>query len=630
MWVGLYTYTSDSINLEKNQHATDEWTYHSDNKLAIPFGERLLYHETSSGLCDNCLKINLNTTISALNHSKNHCPLYQILEKATIDKTQTLLLKGQSYIRVCGVSEVPEDSPTSSKQIQFGLPLFLESASPSHFQLIKGWLRLCDEGECSNEKSCCPESTDTLPTRVVDVGDKTRPKKIGPDTVCLVSTKESILPTKAEERRYIALSHCWGKLTENQLPEWSTTCENKEQRKKGFPVAELPATFQDAIRVTREIGQRYLWIDSLCIIQDDDEDWKTESKSMQTVFKNAYCTISATSAEDSTKGFLNRPTNESDLQYVTVSESSHGRVHICRSIDNFLDDVQNGVLNTRGWVLQERALSRRTIHFTKRQTYWECGGGVRCETLTWMKNHMFSFRSDPEFPQSIRERSANAQIELFQTLFKKYSGLNLTNETDRPIAINSLAMELGAALNTNVRYGIFECYLHESLLWQRSQKISDKQIPFKTGEAPPSWSWMSYPWQIRYLSSERVEWDRHVKLVVSNQKNNSYILEARVKRHQDFKIEHDNDDKDGYLWSDKDTNEELGHFCFDNKLGKSATEIQFAIIGREAEPKNDGWKYYILLVTECSDHRSFKRVGMGWIQHRFILFGDQDDVVQIS
>jgi hypothetical protein len=54
-------------------------------------------------------------------------------------------------------------------------------------------------------------------------------------------------------------------------------------------------------------------------------------------------------------------------------------------MDKFQVDVLGGTLNTRAWVLQERALSRRTLHFTDRQTYWECGGGVRCETLTYMR-----------------------------------------------------------------------------------------------------------------------------------------------------------------------------------------------------------------------------------------------------
>jgi hypothetical protein len=59
-------------------------------------------------------------------------------------------------------------------------------------------------------------------------------------------------------------------------------------------------------------------------------------------------------------------------------------VYVCDAIDDFNRDVENGQLNRRGWVLQERALARRTIYFADRQTYWECGQGVRCETLTKM------------------------------------------------------------------------------------------------------------------------------------------------------------------------------------------------------------------------------------------------------
>jgi hypothetical protein len=214
-----------------------------------------------------------------------------------------------------------------------------------------------------------------MPTRVIDVGD-------GETARLLLTDKDEI----SQGAHYVALSHCWGKLAEKQTHEWNTTTSNEEDRRaKGFLVQKLPLTFQDTIRVTRELGQRYLWIDSLCIIQDDREDWATESKKMEAVFQNAYYTIAATSAEDSTKGFLNRPA-EKELQYTMVPESSHGKVYIYTLIkDDFDGDVIKGVLNTRAWVLQERALSRRTIYFTKGQTYWECGGGVRCETLTHMQ-----------------------------------------------------------------------------------------------------------------------------------------------------------------------------------------------------------------------------------------------------
>jgi hypothetical protein len=221
-----------------------------------------------------------------------------------------------------------------------------------------------------------------MPTRVIDVGD-------GQTVRLFLTDKDEI----SQGAHYVALSHCWGKLTKKQTDEWcditgnkegwNTTTSNKEDRRaKGFLVEKLPLTFQDAIRVTRELGQRYLWIDSLCIIQDDLEDWATESKKMEAVFRNAYCTIAATSAEDSTKGFLKRP-EEKD---VMLPECSHGKVYIWTPIvDDFDGDVTKGVLNTRAWVLQERALSRRTLHFTKRQAYWECGGGVRCERLTRME-----------------------------------------------------------------------------------------------------------------------------------------------------------------------------------------------------------------------------------------------------
>ena len=104
---------------------------------------------------------------------------------------------------------------------------------------------------------------------------------------------------------------------------------------------------------------------------------------MASVFKNAYCTIAATSAENSQKGFLKRSTETP--QYALVPNSSHGAVFVSTAMDDFEGDVGKGVLNSRAWVLQERALARRTIHFTTRQMYFECGGGIRCETLTYMQ-----------------------------------------------------------------------------------------------------------------------------------------------------------------------------------------------------------------------------------------------------
>jgi Heterokaryon incompatibility protein (HET) len=182
--------------------------------------------------------------------------------------------------------------------------------------------------------------------------------------------------------RYIALSHPWGSGKEND--HFCTTTANIAERlSKGISVDQLPSTFKHAVQVTRALGLQHLWIDSLCIIQGDDGDFTSEAKHMETVFSSAYCVFAASRAKRTSSGFLNERQNR---KFVRFEAKSPGQAfYVCEAIDDFQNDVIDGHLNKRGWVLQERALARRTIYFTQNQTYWECGEGVRCETLTRMK-----------------------------------------------------------------------------------------------------------------------------------------------------------------------------------------------------------------------------------------------------
>jgi len=139
------------------------------------------------------------------------------------------------------------------------------------------------------------------------------------------------------------------------------------------------------VRVTRGLGLQYLWIDSLCIIQDDSHDWDTESKLMERVFSSAYVTISASCSSGTDDGFLKDRRPKGQCVTAQAPGASGAFYYLSSAIDNFRRDVEEGELSKRAWVLQERALSRRTIFFSQTQTYWECGQGVRCETLTKMK-----------------------------------------------------------------------------------------------------------------------------------------------------------------------------------------------------------------------------------------------------
>ena len=253
------------------------------------------------------------------------------------------------------------------KNFQIGPPVLqtIKRSSSNnfpYFPLLREWLRECDESHECNRRELY------WPTRVIFVGGSD-PDKLG-------------LHEQASRRKsegYIALSHCWGTPTDEEKKRFCTTQENYRNRLEEFDYNGLPKTFQDAVHVTRELGKEYLWIDSLCIIQGDEEDWQNEAGLMEKVFASAYCTIAVSSAPNWQNGFLERNLSP---QYFQIQDSSSRQVYVCDDTDNFNEDVDEGPLNKRAWVLQERVLSRRTIHFSAKQTYWECGKGVLCENFT--------------------------------------------------------------------------------------------------------------------------------------------------------------------------------------------------------------------------------------------------------
>lgn len=252
---------------------------------------------------------------------------------------------------------------------QLGLPLLPDAASQEQFAFLNALIHYCDENHQCMAPAGYSTSPGKLPTRVIDVGGTV-------ERIRLVETSEE--PTA--RGHYIALSHCWGRLDQKQL--FCTYAYNIAERKANIAYDELPRNFQDAIRITRAMGIPYLWIDSLCIKQGDQEDWAAESVKMEDVFSNAYCTIAASSAACSLTGFLGTRWARDAIKIRTVSGAP---LYLADAIDDFHQDVEKSILSSRGWVLQERALSRRTIYFTSSQVYWECGNGVVCETLAQLR-----------------------------------------------------------------------------------------------------------------------------------------------------------------------------------------------------------------------------------------------------
>lgn len=262
-----------------------------------------------------------------------------------------------------------EYPPFDRDDVPIGFPALPEPESAARFALLRSWLEWCDTTHDCNQQNA--RSQGASPTRLIYVGHA------DPEVLRLY------LPHENEGVKYTALSHRWGEHPPSKdNPRFCTTDGNLSTRLDGFSVSKLPKTFQDAVRVTRELGIEYLWIDSLCIIQWNADDWKREAGRMEDVFASAYCTIAATSAVDSNAGFLAR---NSSAEYVRVQDAAGNQVCICTHMDDFEKDVEQAGLNKRAWVMQERVLAKRTIHFSANQTYWECGEGVHCENLTKMQ-----------------------------------------------------------------------------------------------------------------------------------------------------------------------------------------------------------------------------------------------------
>ncbi|RDW56940.1 hypothetical protein BP5796_13007 [Coleophoma crateriformis] len=503
---------------------------------------------------------------------------------------------GPRLLRICTDSESRDQH---LNDVQIGFPILPEIASPVYFDLLRTWIHQCnDSHECHTPSAA---SNNVLPTRLLYVGCSNSK---------LLALKETATHTGI--RNYVALSHCWGDVTKEQTEKFWTSTQNIQTRQKGFSINELPKTFRDAIRVTRELGQEYLWIDSLCILQDDTPDWQRESKLMESVFSSAYCVIAASSATSSLEGFLERDVSSN---CVSTTDAMGRQIYVCEDKDDFDNDVNEAGLNKRGWVLQERVLSRRTIHFSKRQTYWECGEGVRCENLNLLTTPEWGhyFLLDPIFPTRLLKAGTKRTVAFFNSLIEDYSVRGLSEPADRAIAIAGLQSRIAKALGCEHRHGILDRFLHRNLLWQRPVGGKLDQILYNNLNVP-SWSWMAYQGCIKFVDIP-------------------FSLRISIYWHRGLKF--DEDQKDclrgslGEFWDCTTMKTEtqytildsaqieVGWLQYDVENGTDLNMQKFVVIGYTSKDYliEDGKpNYFILLVQSTGTSGQYRRVGVGLVQ----------------
>jgi hypothetical protein len=262
----------------------------------------------------------------------------------------------------------------------------------------------------------------------------------------------------------------------------------------------MPLNFQDAITVTRKLGLRYLWIDSLCIIQNDGEDWKGEATKMGHVYASAYLTIAATCSASTHEGFLHRskpdvikmPYQSSDDPSITGEFYLHSRP------GRNSTDIASETWNRRGWTFQERHLSARVLHFCRRRLLFECRGADWAEDnqyphpnqqATWLT-------TDPAHPKrgifedfrDERDRTYNQWYDMV----RRYTEREFTYADDLVPAVQGLINEMKTVVDDECCWGIWEGNFERGLLWGRSEFIADRPSFTKPEKSrAPSWSWFS-------------------------------------------------------------------------------------------------------------------------------------------
>jgi hypothetical protein len=272
-------------------------------------------------------------------------------------------------------------------------------------------------------------------------------------------------------------------------------------------MAGLPKTFKDAVVITRKLRIQYLWIDSLCIIQDDQEDWEREAAKMASVYHNSEVTIAATTANDSGGGCFVPQEPAYPIEFTNVYCSTSGlppisttQIGLFRPKPCEFASLRQAPLNKRGWVLQESVLSRRTIHFAKDQLYWHCLTRVASADGILdapADSTRYSSREQLASPGVVLLRpdvSAETLYNSWWDLIEDYSARGLSYQKDKFAALAGLTTFFREKIDDEPFAGLWRNDLHFGLLWSSCCRSQSTQ---STLGAIPSWSWASVEAAVR-------------------------------------------------------------------------------------------------------------------------------------
>lgn len=390
-------------------------------------------------------------------------------------------------------------------------------------------------GRCKNH------AVPRLPSRVIDVG--------GDDSLGAFDPKLHV-SSDDEHADYACLTYCWG-----GAQQYSTTSETLERNIQGLRLDSLSRTIQDAVKVTRMLKIRYLWVDSLCIIQDDLADKSQQLEGMGLIYKNSTVTIAAANAKTVNDGFLRHWSvdhGSAVLPFLLPSKATVGSVKVVQC--KFSQTAGWWPLDRRAWTLQEYLLSPRLLIFGAGGPVWQCqiqhyepivpSDKFFTTELQRLPQKVFSAiqlpkNSNSQVHTSNGMRASNTarreQQQIWKSLVENYSAREITYASDRPEAIAGITNELSRIWGDQCTFGIWKSNFVSQLcwiawtptLWNKSHAVP----------GVPSWSWIGVNRAVRHAdiktwSNDTAAMREEAQMISSN--SMELVLEAPLMTTNDM------------------------------------------------------------------------------------------------
>ncbi|KAF2452439.1 heterokaryon incompatibility protein-domain-containing protein, partial [Lineolata rhizophorae] len=358
-----------------------------------------------------------------------------------------------------------------------GRQLASDAGSEESFDLLQSWIVECRTGhpECAPTTNLTQQKHRQFPSRLLDVKNVSSEH---PDSCALVDGDDA-------QQEYLTLSYCWG---ENQ--PLVTLRQNLAAHKRAILVEEMPLTLQHAVLTTRRLGFRFLWIDALCIVQDDPAEWEKEAIEMGNIYRDSFLTLAAAGSESSSGGLfierkdVSRPIIPFPYAHeTTVQQDSHpvqqdalNSFFVTPSRCDAFTCIHSATWASRGWVLQECNLSRRILYFGAGQTFFECRRHARAED-----GRDFGIYQPKRYGAGLPQGDAWSWC----SLVADYSRRGLTKERDKLFAVEGLARDMAARTGKRYCAGVWRESVHLHVLWCGA----DGPLRRPRRKRAPSWSW---------------------------------------------------------------------------------------------------------------------------------------------